>query len=139
MARFFGRFEHTIDEKGRLTLPAKFRSAFERGGFLTQGLDGCLALWAPEEFEQQTDAMQRRAATTQADRNLVRLWASGSVELAPDRQGRILVPSRLRSFAGLADDVLVMGVIDRVELWDPTRWELRVGPEEQRLTDGSDL
>lgn len=139
MARFFGRFEHTIDDKGRLTLPAKFRGPFERGGYLTQGLDGCLALWTPEEFEAQTEAMQVRAAATQADRHLVRLWASSSVELTPDRQGRILVPSRLRTFAGLDDDVLVLGVIDRVEIWDPERWDLRVGPQEQRLTDGSDL
>lgn len=139
MARFFGRFEHTIDEKGRLTLPAKFRAAYEHGGYLTQGLDGCLALWTPEEFESQTETMQQRAAQTQADRNLVRLWASNSTDLLVDRQGRISIPARLRQFADLADDVLVLGAIDRVELWDPARWEAKVGSEEQRLTEGTDL
>lgn len=139
MARFFGRFEHTIDDKGRLTLPAKFRAAFEHGGYLAQGPDGCLALWTPDDFEAQTEVMQQRAAQGQAERNLVRLWASTSTDLVVDRQGRISVPVRLRQFAGLADDVLVLGTIDRVELWDPARWEEKVGPEEQRLTAGTDL
>ncbi len=139
MARFFGTFEHTIDEKGRLTLPARFRAPFDQGGYLTQGVDGCLALWAPAEFETQTEAMLTRAARTQADRNLVRLWASSSVDVQLDRQGRILVPARLRSFAGLDEEVLIVGFIDRVELWDPARWQQRVGPEERRLTDGVDL
>lgn len=138
MARFFGRFEHSIDDKGRLTLPAKFRAAFEHGGYLTQGLDGCLSLWTPDEFEAQTEVMQQRAAQSQADRNLVRLWAASSTDLVVDRQGRISVPGRLRQFAALAEEVLVLGAIDRVELWDPVRWEEKVGPEEQRLTAGTD-
>ncbi len=139
MARFLGRFEHTIDDKGRLTLPAKFRAQFEHGGYLTQNLDGCLALWTPEEFDQQTEAMQQRAAQTQSDRNLVRLWAASSTDLVLDRQGRISIPAHLREFAALADDVLVHGALDRVELWNPGRWEEKVRPEERRLSEGSDL
>lgn len=139
MARFFGKFEHTLDDKGRLTLPAKFRLPFEHGGFLTQNVDGCLALWTPDEFEAQTVAMQVRAAQSQGDRNLVRLWASSSTDLAVDRQGRISIPSHLRRFAGLETEVLVHGAIERVELWDPGRWSEKVEPEERRLTDGSDL
>lgn len=139
MARFLGRFEHTIDDKGRLTLPAKFRAQFEHGGYVTQNLDGCLALWTPEEFDLQIAAMQERAARTQSDRNLVRLWASSSADLVVDRQGRISIPAHLREFGGLADDVLVHGALDRVELWNPQRWEEKVRPEEQRLSEGSDL
>lgn len=137
MAPFVGRFEHTIDDKGRVTLPAKFRMPFEHGGYLTQGIDGCLALWTPEQFEAHAAVMQQRATQSQADRNLVRLWASGSTDLVVDRQGRISIPGRLRSFAGLTDDVLVLGTIDRVELWDPGRWEQKIVPEEQRLTEGT--
>lgn len=137
MAPFVGRFEHTIDDKGRVTLPAKFRMPFEHGGYLTQGIDGCLALWTPEQFEAHAAVMQERAAQSQADRNLVRLWASGSTDLVVDRQGRISIPGRLRSFAGLTDDVLVLGTIDRVELWDPGRWEQKIVPEEQRLAEGT--
>ncbi len=138
MARFFGRFEHTLDEKGRLTLPAKFRGAFERGGYLTQGGGGCLTLWAPEEFERQMEAMATRAGQGPAERDLVRLWAANSADVVPDRQGRISLPSYLRSFAGLGLEVLVHGAIDRIELWDPGRWRSRVAPAETRLAEGGE-
>jgi len=138
VARFLGRYEHTLDGKGRVILPARFRSAFERGGFLTQHDDGCLAVWAPEEFERQLEVMQERAASGRADRNLARVWASNSTEVVLDAQGRMAIPAHLREFAGLRTDVLVNGAIDRVELWDPARWDEKVRPEEQRLTEGSD-
>ncbi len=138
MARFFGRFEHTLDGKGRLILPAKFRAPFEAGGFLTQNLDGCLALWTADEFDVQMSFMQERAASGRSDRNLVRLWASNSSEVDVDRQGRMMIPAQLREFAALEGDVLVHGAIDRIELWNPGRWDEKVRPEEQRLADGSD-
>ena len=138
MARFFGRFEHTLDGKGRLILPAKFRVHFAGGGFLSQGSDGCLTLWTPDDFDLQMASMQTRAATSPADRNLVRLWASNSSEVEVDRQGRMAIPAHLRDYAGFATDVLINGVIDRIELWDPTRWDEKVKPEEQRLADGTD-
>ena len=138
MARFFGRYEHSLDDKGRVILPSKFRAPFERGGYLTQYQDGCLSLWTPDEFESQMEVMQERAATGRGDRNLARLWASTSHEVEVDRQGRMAIPQHLRAFAGLDGDVLVHGAIDRVELWDPRRWEEKVQPEEERLTAGDD-
>ncbi len=141
MARFFGRYEHSLDDKGRLILPSKFRAPFRaeepNHGFLTPNTDGCLALWTPEEFEVQMTEMQQRVADNPADRNMVRMWASTAHEVEVDRQGRIAVPSRLRDFAALSSDVLVLGAIDRIELWDPTRWEEKVAPEEQRLVSGT--
>ena len=138
MARFFGTYEHSLDQKGRVILPARFRAAFEHGGFLTQYRDGCLALWTPDEFERQMEEMQLRAASGKSDRNMARLWASGTHDLEVDRQGRMVLPARMREYAGLEGDVVVVGVIDRVELWDPTRWLEKMGPEEQRLTEGAD-
>ncbi len=138
MARFFGRYEHSLDDKGRVILPAKFRGPFDHGGFLTQYQDGCLSLWTPDEFELQMETMQGRASTSKSDRNLARLWASTSHEVEVDKQGRMAIPSHLRAFAGLEGDVLVHGAIDRVELWNPTSWEQKVQPEEQRLTEGDD-
>jgi MraZ protein len=138
VARFFGTYEHSLDSKGRVILPSRFRAQFEHGGYLTQYLDGCLALWTPDEFERQTQKMQVRAATGQSDRNLARMWASHTHDLEVDRQGRIVVPARMREYAALGSDVTVVGVIDRVELWDPERWEQKIGPEEQRLTEGAD-
>jgi len=138
VARFFGRFEHTIDGKGRVILPAKFRGHFEHGGYLTQHLEGCLALWTPDQFDSQLVLMQERANSSRSQRNQARYWASTSHELEIDRQGRMMIPARLRAFAALEGDVLVLGAINRIELWDPHRWEEKVGPEEQRLTEGLD-
>ncbi len=138
MARFFGRYEHSLDDKGRVILPSKFRGPFERGGYLTQYQDGCLSLWTPDEFESQMEVVQERAASSKSDRNLARLWASTSHEVEVDRQGRMAIPSHLRAFADLDGDVLVHGAIDRIELWNPTRWEEKVQPEEERLTAGDD-
>jgi MraZ protein len=137
-ARFFGRFEHSLDSKGRVILPAKFRANFSQGGFLTQHHEGCLALWTPEQFDVQLKERQEKASSGRDDRNMARFWASSSTEMEMDRQGRMAIPVRLRVFAGLESDVLVSGAIDRVELWNPTRWEEKIGPEEQRLTEGSD-
>lgn len=138
MARFFGRFEHSLDDKGRVILPAKFRAPFEHGGYLTEYQDGCLALWTPERFEQQMEAMLERATQSQSDRNLVRQWSSTSHELEIDRQGRMAIPGLLRQYGGLVGEVLVVGAIDRVELWNRERWDEKVLPEEERLTQGAD-
>ena len=138
VARFFGRYEHSLDGKGRVILPAKFRGSFEHGGYLTQMQDGCLSLWTPDEFELQMTSMLERSATGRSDRNLARLWASTSFEVEVDRQGRMPIPLHLRQFAALEGDVLVHGAIDRVELWNPVNWEQKVQPEEARLTEGAD-
>jgi MraZ protein len=138
VARFFGTYEHSLDSKGRVILPSRFRAPFEHGGYLTQYRDGCLALWTPDGFERQMEDMQQRAASGKNDRNMARFWASATQDLEVDRQGRMVLPARMREYAGLGDDVVIVGVIDRVELWDPGRWEEKVGPEEQRLTEGAD-
>ncbi len=139
MARFFGRYEHSLDEKGRLILPAKFRPHFEHGGFISQYLDGCLALWTAEEFEKQMLAMEAAQAQSRDDRNLARIWASGTQEVEVDkRSGRMAIPQYLRTSAGLERDVLVNGAINRVELWNPAVWEDRIRPSEVALTEGTD-
>jgi len=138
VAGFVGRYEHSLDTKGRVILPAKFRGAFERGGYLTEFREGCLALWTPGEFERQMAAMQDRAAGGRTDRNRARVWASNSCEVEIDRQGRMAIPSYLREFARLQSEVLVHGAIDRLELWNPTVWSERVAPEERWFIDDAD-
>ncbi len=133
MAGFVGRYEHTLDIKGRVILPAKFRAHFERGGYLAQHSEGCLALWTPGEFDRQMSVMQERSETGRTDRNRARVWASSSHEVEIDRQGRMPIPSLLRGFANLETDVLVLGVIDRIELWNPAKWAEKVLPEESWL------
>jgi MraZ protein len=136
--RFFGTYEHSLDGKGRVILPAKFRPSFDHGGYLTQFRDGCLALWAPDDYLRQAEEMNERARTGRNDRNLARFWAAATQELDVDRQGRLMVPVRMREYAGLESEVIVVGAFDRVELWSPARWHDTVEPEEQRLMEGAD-
>ncbi len=119
---FFGEFEHSVDTKGRVILPAKFRDAFLAGGFITKVLDGCLAVYTREEFATVAQEMQEKARRGGDERTLVRSLAAGTAEVVPDRQGRIALPANLRSFAEIERDVVVTGAINRIELWDATRW-----------------
>lgn len=135
MARFFGRYEHSLDPKGRVILPAKFRAAFERGGYLTQFHDRCLALWTPDDFDKQMAHMESAQEQGRTERNLARLWAQGTHEVDVDKQGRIAIPQYLREFARLEGDVLVNGAITRVELWSPEVWSEKVAPAEAHLTE----
>jgi MraZ protein len=138
VAGFVGRYEHSLDIKGRVILPAKFRPQFERGGYLAQQSEGCIALWTPGEFDRQMSVMQEKASSGRANRNRARLWASTSADVEVDRQGRMAIPAHLRTFAGLENDVLVHGAIDRVELWNPSAWAERVLPEESWLLSEDD-
>jgi len=124
-ARFFGRYEHTLDAKGRVILPAKLRVHFPQGGFLTPHLEGCLGLWTSEEFEQEIALRLTQAEGDPISRNEVRDWSAAVFEAEIDRQGRMAVPSHLRSYATLEGDVLIIGMINRVELWSPTAWSAR--------------
>ena len=130
MAGFVGRFEHSVDAKGRVILPARFRSSFERGGFLTSNREGCVALWTPGEFDRQMADMLEDSKADRVGRNRARIWASSSAEVEIDKQGRMPVPVSLRTFAELDADVLIIGAIDRIELWNPSLWEERVRPAE---------
>jgi MraZ protein len=135
VARFFGRYEHSLDPKGRVILPSKFRAHFEMGGYLTQFHDRCLALWTPEDFHKQMETMELKEEQGRTERNLARFWAQGTAEVDVDRQGRMVIPPYLREFARLDGDVLVNGAISRVELWSPTVWAQKVAAAERRLTE----
>jgi len=135
VARFIGRYEHSLDAKGRVILPVKYRADFERGGFLSQHSEGCLALWTPDEFDLQLEVNRARAEQGRADRNLSRVWSSGSAEVEVDKSGRMPIPAYLRAFAKLETEVLVIGAIDRVELWSPAVWDEKVLPSEQDLQE----
>lgn len=119
---FFGEFEHSLDDKGRVILPAKFREHVSEGGFITKS-DGCLALYTNEEFDRKADEMKEAAKRGRQDRTRVRAFAAGTSEVTPDRQGRIAIPASLRQFARLEGDVMITGAIDRIEIWNASKWD----------------
>lgn len=137
MTRFFGRHEHSLDSKGRVILPSRFREPFELGGYLSAGQDGCLTLWTPDQFDLQMAAMAAEAAGTAQGRQVARLWAASTADVVPDGQGRIAIPLPLRQFAQLeaSGAVWVMGAIEKVELWSPAVWTEKVQPAEHVLLE----
>lgn len=138
MARFYGEFEHSLDVKGRVILPVRFRAPLADGGYLSKFDSGCLALWAPHEFEEQMEKLLAQAATSPEQRDLARVRAAGTHEVEVDRQGRLPIPARLREFASLDGEVLILGAINRIELWPPARWRQQLQePFERRLTEGA--
>ena len=136
MDRFVGRYEHSLDNKGRLVLPARLRQPFEGlGGYLAKGQEGCLALWPHERYEERLARLEAQADDTQdvRDRARVRLFASAE-HVVPDVQGRIPVAPYLQEWAGLDPArVLVRGAVRIVELWNVTRWEELESMAEQDL------
>lgn len=133
--RFFGRDDRSLDGKGRVILPARFRSSFDVSVFITPHYERCLALWTQEEFEKKFAEMSSAQGAGTEGRNLVRMWSATSAEEKIDAQGRISIPQNLRDFARLQleSPVLVTGSIDRIELWNPESWEARIGPSESYL------
>ncbi len=118
---FFGEFDHSLDAKGRVILPAEFRDRLEDGGYITK-VDRCLAIFPEDEFKEVALRAKETARLGPKERNAARLFAAGTRRIQPDRQGRVAIPANLRAFAGLEREVKINGSINRIELWDPARW-----------------
>ena len=117
-----GQYDHTLDEKNRLTLPAKFREAFADGVVLTRGMEGCVYAYTREAWDRLAAAIVARDPLSPEARLMRRFFFSGAALDEPDRQGRITVPAPLIERAGLRRDVVVAGVYDHVEIWDRDAW-----------------
>ncbi|MCX7620961.1 MAG: division/cell wall cluster transcriptional repressor MraZ [Acidimicrobiales bacterium] len=118
---FVGTFEHSLDDKGRLVLPSVFRSHLAERGFVSQ-YERCLGLWTEEGFAEVAKRLQAKVREGKASHNAVRAFAANATEVRPDSQGRITIPPRLRTYAGLERDVVIIGALDRIEIWDASRW-----------------
>ena len=128
---FLGEYTHTLDDKGRLTLPAKFRGQLAGGVIVTRGLDGCLFVFTKESWVRFTETLaQRLPFTQQKARALSRFLYSSASDVTPDRQGRILIPPSLRRYASLNEEVMIIGANNRLEMWDPERWRLTIADVE---------
>src|SRR5215210_1230630 len=117
-----GEYEHTLDEKGRLTLPSRLRPYFEGGIVVTKGIDRCLFAFPPEEWAAFKANIKANANLSARGRQLSRMFFSMAFEATLDRQGRVLIPTKLAQYAGLRRDVTITGVDDRLEIWDTEEW-----------------
>jgi MraZ protein len=128
---FLGEFSHTIDDKGRLTIPAKFRDELESGVVITRGLDGCLWAFGRSEWEALAEKISKLPTTNEAARNFSRFMFSSAFDSIPDRQGRILLPQNLREYAGIQNETVIIGVMNKLEIWHPAKWTEVVTTVEQ--------
>ncbi|MCM8812233.1 MAG: division/cell wall cluster transcriptional repressor MraZ [Candidatus Omnitrophica bacterium] len=124
---FYGEHEHTIDRKGRLIIPSRFREAmkehFVEHLVVTRGLDKCLFLFPEDEWKAQENRFRSLSFTKQEARQFNRFYFSGAAELSFDKQGRILIPQYLKDYAGIKRDVTLVGVSNRIEVWDKEAWQ----------------
>ena len=123
---FYGEYEHAIDRKGRVIIPANFRKILQTNTietlFLTRGLDGCLFVFAESEWRLAESRFKQVSFTKAEGRKFNRLFFSGATEVKLDRLGRVLVPKHLKEFAQIKQDVVVVGVSNRREIWAKDKW-----------------
>lgn len=120
---FMGEYNHTIDAKGRLIVPAKFREILGDNFIVTKGLDGCLFVYPNDEWTRFEEKLKSLPLTNKNARQFTRFFLAGAAACEVDKQGRILLPQVLREFASLEKDVVLVGVASRIEIWSRERWD----------------
>ncbi len=132
---FYGQYRHSVDEKGRVSVPADFRPLLmgERGScFLNHGFEGCIMAYPEEKWERVLELVNERPLDDENTRWFKRAFFSGAKEVSADGQGRILLPPFLKDYAGISRDVVVVGMSDYVEFWDAETWEKSI---KERMSD----
>lgn len=119
---FLGEYEHTIDAKGRMAVPAKFRSQMDRGAVVSKGMGTCLSVYTTQRWEEKSAELATGKTTDELRDFERRIYPSAS-EIELDGQGRMVIPAKLRAYAGLGNEVTVAGVRDHFEIWDRTAWQ----------------
>ena len=120
---FMGEYNHTIDAKGRLIIPAKFREVLGDEFVVTKGMDGCLFVFDNSEWQAFAEKLRSLPMIDKEVRQFTRFFLAGAASVEVDKQGRILLPSVLRDFAGIIKDTVLIGVGSRIEIWSKDRWE----------------
>ena len=134
---FIGEYHHSLDDKGRLTIPSKLRDELKYDFILTRGLDGCLFIYPKNEWENII-AKYRELPNTKDARNFMRFFLSGATTCEFDKQGRINIPTPLMEHASLTKDCVIIGVNERLEVWDKERWDNFIDTNEDSFTDLAD-
>ena len=119
---FMGEYSHTIDTKGRLIIPSKFREELGETFVVTKGLDGCLFVFSDEEWKAFEIKLKSLPLTNKNARQFARFFVAGATPCELAKQGRILLPATLREFAGLEKDVVLTGMLNRIEIWSKEKW-----------------
>ena len=119
---FLGRYDHTLDSKGRLAIPARYRPALERGLVITRGIDPCLTIYPMAAWETLAEKVNALPLGDPNARALRRLFFAEASDAELDRQGRVVVPAGLRTYAGLEEAAVVVGMNTAIEVWSPDRW-----------------
>ena len=119
---FLGEYEHTVDAKGRLAVPAKFRAQMDRGAVISKGMGTCLSVYTMERWDEKSAELASGKTSDELRDFERRIYPSAS-EVELDSQGRMVIPAKLRNYAGLASEVTVAGVRDHFEIWDRTAWQ----------------
>ena len=132
---FMGEYHHSIDEKGRLIIPSKFRTELGDSFVITRGLENCLFVYSLVEWNKITDKLRKLPFTKQNARNFNRFLLSGATITELDKQGRANIPSTLVDFASLDKDCVIIGVNDRLEIWSKSKWENFFSENEDKLSD----
>lgn len=132
---FIGEYSHNIDQKGRMAIPVKFRGKLSEGAVVTRGLDNCLFLYTQEEWEKMALKLANLPTSQANARAFARLMLAGAMDVTIDKQGRIVIPSYLRDFAGIKGNVVVTGLYNKIEIWDESVWKEYKEKVEKESTD----
>lgn len=119
---FIGEYAHNIDEKGRLAVPSKFRAELKKGAVVTRGLDNCLFLYTQTEWKKLATKLAALPISQAKSRAFARLMLAGAMDVDVDKQGRIILPEYLRTYAGMNKKVMITGLYNRLEIWDEAKW-----------------
>jgi MraZ protein len=119
---FIGEYRHSLDDKGRLAIPVKFRDDLASGAIVTRGLDGCLYVYTAAEWQKLADKLSAMPMSQANSRAFARLMLAGAMDVAIDKQGRIVLPDYLRTYAGIKKTIVVAGLYNHLELWEEKAW-----------------
>ncbi len=132
---FMGEYSHTVDAKGRLIIPSKFRESLGETFVITKGMDGCLFAYDNQEWDAFEQKLKALPLSSKDNRQFARFFLAGAAEVEVDKQGRILIPSNLREYAGLVKDVVLVGVASRIEIWNREKWDALLEEQEESVED----
>lgn len=120
---FIGEYHHSVDAKGRMAVPSKFRKRLQKGAVVTKGLDGCLVIYPQAEWQELAEKLSSLPISQANTRAFSRLMLAGAMEVELDKQGRMMIPEYLRKYGSVGKKVVVAGLFSRLEIWNEAKWE----------------